>query len=172
MIHGVVKYWLTKCEMVSLAAGSADMKLIGAQYMSAASGLISEGGIFDENKFAKSDHNSGPQFYDDGSPKLNTPDGSLKKKQTKPKMLRISECTLLLRQLENDLAIEEHRMNTRLLMGIVSVIDNMHFGNLRDLYTEVQVTRYLTDCNQLGQPLQFEMCWLRQETEILKSGTD
>ncbi|KAJ3236321.1 hypothetical protein HDU81_010910 [Chytriomyces hyalinus] len=35
-IHGVVKYWLSNCEMVSLAGRSADMQLIGAEYMSAA----------------------------------------------------------------------------------------------------------------------------------------
>ncbi|KAJ3401834.1 hypothetical protein HDU80_005675 [Chytriomyces hyalinus] len=45
MIHGVVKYWLTNCEMVSLAGKSAEMQLIGAKYMSAAVASFQKAGV-------------------------------------------------------------------------------------------------------------------------------
>ncbi|KAI8827418.1 hypothetical protein BJ741DRAFT_630100 [Chytriomyces cf. hyalinus JEL632] len=45
MIHGVVKYWLTNCEMVCLAGKSAEMQLIGAKYMSAAVASFQKAGV-------------------------------------------------------------------------------------------------------------------------------
>ncbi|KAJ3222709.1 hypothetical protein HDU78_011644 [Chytriomyces hyalinus] len=83
-------------------------------------------------------------------------------------MPKQSERAKLMRALEERLVIEEYHLNTRQLTGQVSIADDNYFEALRYLYAAIESTRYLSDCNYIGRPLQYENVILQTNDQDFK----